>query len=194
MGVSCSPDLANLYRCYFEERVNIYSHPNVPFYERFINDCIGLVYALDEKDTISFFSNTIKFDNCTIEWSASDSYMTFLDMTLFFDKDKILQWKLFRKPLNHFEQIPWISTHPLYVKKGTFVSELSRIATLSSTYASYADACREVADIYIARGYPPMLVVSWLRHNYLACWDNRLKDNKKVAADVLVLKSEYNIS
>jgi len=194
MGVSCSPDLANLYGCFFEERANIHSHPNVPFYGRFIDDCIGLVYALDEEDAKTFFSNTIVFDNCTIEWSASDSYMTFLDMTLYFDKDKVLQWKPFRKPLNHFEHIPWISAHPLYVKKGTFVSELSRIATLSSMYASYADVCREVADIYIARGYPLMLVASWLRHNYLACWDSRLKDNDKVAADVLVLKSEYNIS
>jgi len=39
---------------------------------------------------MAFFANIIIFDNCTIEWSASDSYMTFLDMTLFFDKDKIL--------------------------------------------------------------------------------------------------------
>jgi len=95
MGVSCSPDLANLYGCFFEERANIHSHPNVPFYGRFIDDCIGLVYALDEEDAKTFFSNTIVFDNCTIEWSASDSYMTFLDMTLYFDKDKVLQWKPF---------------------------------------------------------------------------------------------------
>jgi len=80
------------------------------------------------------------------------------------------------------------------MKKGTFVSELSRIATLSSMYVSYADAYREVADIYIVRGYSLTLVASWLCHNYLACWDDCLKDNKKVAADVLVLKSEYNIS
>jgi len=91
MGVSCSPDLANLYGCYFEERTNIHSHPNVPFYGRFINDYIGLVYVLDVKDAMAFFADTIIFDNCTIEWLASDSYMTFLDMTLFFDKDKILQ-------------------------------------------------------------------------------------------------------
>jgi len=119
--------------------------------------------------------------------------MTFLDMTLFFDKDKMLQWRPYRKLLNHFERIPWISAHPVYMKKGTFLSELSRVAMLSSQYDMYVSACREVADIYIARGYPPMLIASWLRENYAAHWDTRLNNNELTKADMLALKSEYNI-
>jgi len=120
--------------------------------------------------------------------------MTFLDMMLFFDKDKSLQWQPYRKPLNHFEYIPWISAHPIYVKKGTFLSKLSRVAMLSSQYDTYVSACREVADIYIAQGYPPMLIASWLRENYSARWDARLSNNELTKADVLVLKSKYNVS
>lgn len=97
--------------------------------------------------------------------------------------------------MNHFERIPWISAHPEYVKRGTFCSELSRIATLSSRFSDYVEACREVADIYIARGYPPKLIASWLKTNYQVRWDNRLREiDDKVSADVLVLKSEYNLS
>jgi len=54
-------------------------------------------------------------------------------------------------------------------------------------------ACREVADIYIARGYPPMLIASWLKENYSACWDAYFSNNELTKADVLVLKSEYNV-
>jgi len=35
--------------------------------------------------------NLVIFDNYIIEWSASDIYIIFLDITLFFDKDKLLQ-------------------------------------------------------------------------------------------------------
>ena len=150
MGVASSPDLANLYGCFFENRAGIHSHPDVPFYRRYIDDCLGLVYAKDKLSAKCLLENSIVFDNCTIEWSASDSYMTFLDMMLFFDKNKTLQWRPYRKPLNHFECIPWISAHPIYMKKGTFLSELSWVATLSSQYDTYMSACREVADIYIA--------------------------------------------
>ena len=91
MGVASSPDLANLYGCFFEDRANIHSHPDIPFYKRYINDCLTFVYAKDEWSVKSLLENLVVFDNCTIEWSASDSYMTFLDMILFFDKDKSLQ-------------------------------------------------------------------------------------------------------
>ena len=194
MGVASSPDLANLYGCFFEDKANIHSHPDIPFYGRYIDDCLGLVYAKDELSAKRLLENLITFDNCIIEWSASDSYMTFLDMTLFFDKNKTLQWRPYRKPLNHFEYIPWISAHPIYVKKGTFLSELSRVAMLSSQYDTYMSACREVADIYIARGYPPMLIASWLQENYSVRWDARLSNNEQTKADLLVLKSEYNVS
>ena len=80
------------------------------------------------------------------------------------------------------------------MKKGTFLSKLSRVATLSSQYDMYVGACREVADIYITRGYPPMLIASWLRENYSARWDARFSNIERTKADVLVLKSEYNVS
>jgi len=160
MGVVSSLDLANLYGYFFKDRAGVHLHPDIPFYERYIDDCLSLVYAKDELSVKRLLENLIIFNNCTIEWSASDSYMTFLDMTLFFDKNKTPQWHSYRKPLNYFERILWISAHPIYVKKGIFLSELSRIATLSSQYDMYVSACREVADIYIARGYPPMLITS----------------------------------
>ena len=106
--------------------MSVHLHSDISFYRRYINDCLGLVYAKDELSVKCLLEDLIIFNNYTIEWSASDSYMTFLDMMLFFDKDKSLQWQSYRKPLNHFEYIPWISVHPIYMKKGTSLSELSQ--------------------------------------------------------------------
>ena len=138
--------------------------------------------------------NLIIFDSYTIYWSASDSYITFLDMTLFFDKNKLLQWQPYRKPLNYFECIPCILAHPIYVKKGTFLSELSWVAMLSSQYNIYMSACRKLVDIYIVCGYPLILITSWLQENYSACWNACLNNSELIKADMLVLKSKYNIS
>ena len=80
------------------------------------------------------------------------------------------------------------------MKKGTFLSELSQVATLSSQYDTYVSACREVEDIYIVWGYLPMLIASWLWENYSVHWDACLNNNEPTKADVFVLKSEYNIS
>jgi hypothetical protein len=193
MGVASSPDLANLYGLDHELFSKALRNPDVAFYGRYIDDCLALIYAVDEFEALRLMRDGVTFTDCTIKWTSSSSHMTFLDMTLFFE-DNALHWKPFRKQMNHFERIPWISAHPLYVKRGTFVSELSRLATLSSRFDDFASACKEASDIYIARGYPPLLIASWLRENYRARWEARLRETPPERADVLVLKSEYNTS
>src|ERR1700733_3506641 len=44
MGVSDSPDLANLYGFHFENRAEILQDAAVPFYGRYIDDCLAIVY------------------------------------------------------------------------------------------------------------------------------------------------------
>lgn len=196
MGVASSPDLANLYGLIFELAAfgkDMHRFPDIAFYGRYIDDILALVYATTEAEALSLIQDNLDFHNCTIEWSSSDQFMTFLDMTLFID-GFTLQHMPFRKQMNHFERIPWISNHPEYVKRGTFMSELSRIATLSSRYDDFVRACREVCDIYIARGYPPSLVSQWLKSSHQKRWDARLSESAPVSLDVLVLKSEYNVS
>ena len=90
MGIASSPDLANLYGCFFKDKASVHSHPDILFYGRYIDDCLSLVYAKDKQSVKCLLENLIVFDNCTIEWLVSDSYIIFLDMTLFFDKDKLL--------------------------------------------------------------------------------------------------------
>jgi hypothetical protein len=89
------------------------------------------------------------------------------------------------------ERIPWASAHPKDVKKGTFIGEMSRLATLSSTLAGYEDAMQHLKMIYIARGYPPDLINSWLKDNVHKRWRNRHGKSER-EGDVFVLKSHFN--
>jgi hypothetical protein len=191
MGVADSPDLANLYGWFFERQSQILSHPLVPFYGRFIDDIIGIVYASSETEALTIMS-IIKFNGCVIEWSASNHYTPFLDMTIYRDSDNLLQHMPYRKARSHQERIPWISHHPLDVKRGTYIGEMSRLATLCSLHSHYVDAIKGLCALYIARGYPSNLVINWTKSNMSQRWQKRLTDNRREHEGVLVLKSEFN--
>jgi len=192
MGVACSPDLANLFGWFFERQSGILNRPNIPFYGRFIDDCLALVYSPTLPEAIAELENAVQFDGCTIKWTGGTS-MPFLDMTLYMDRHGDLEHMPYRKSRSHQERIPWISHHPLDVKRGTFIGEMSRLATLSSLHTHYKDAMDALAGLYIKRGYPSDLVYYWLRDNFTKRWENRLivKDQAD-AADVLVLKTSFN--
>ena len=113
-------------------------------------------------------------------------------MTLYVNENRKLQHMPYRKALSHQERIPWISHHPLDVKRGTFIGEMSRLATLSSLHSTYCDTVKGLASLYIARGYPTDLVYNWLSSNIQEHWEKRLIDNRPQHDAVLVLKSEFN--
>ena len=113
-------------------------------------------------------------------------------MMLYVDFDNTIQHMPYRKAGNHQERIPWISHHPLDVKRGTFIGEMSRMATLSSKQSHYFDACTALVALYVKRGYPEKLVVQWLSNNIKERWGKRLNTESRDSPDVLVLKTEYN--
>ena len=195
MGVADSPDLANLYGYYFEKRSKVLEHPDVFYYGRYIDDCLAIVYAESEQQAVDLMSGLVKFDNCTITWDASEKFAPFLDMMLYKDVDNTLQHMPYRKHGNHQERIPWISAHPYDVKRGTFLGEMSRLATLSSKLEHYSAAMRGLVALYIHRGYPADEVHKWLYSNLSRRWDNRLADKPAPeSADILVLKTQYNLA
>jgi hypothetical protein len=195
MGVADSPDLANLFGWYFERLAGVLEHPDIPFYGRYIDDCLAVVYAESEAQAISLISGLIKFDNCVITWEASGSHAPFLDMMLYKDADRSLQHMPYRKAGNSQERIPWISAHPYDVKRGTFLGEMSRLATLSSKVEHYSAAMRGLVTLYIHRGYPVDEVHKWLYSNAAKRWKNRLVAiHATESTDVLVLKTQYNLA
>lgn len=191
MGVADSPDLANLYGWKFERECKITDHPLIPFYGRYIDDCLAIVYASSKTEALHHLA-AVKFDDCEIEWDASDQFQHFLDMTLYRDELGKLQHMPYRKAQSHQERIPWISHHPLDVKRGTFIGEMSRLATLSSLNSHYVEAVKGLVALYIKRGYPQNVVLEWLKNNIKERWNKRLNEDRPAPNEVLVLKSEFN--
>ena len=194
MGVADSPDLANLYGYYFEQKSNVLGHKDIFFYGRYIDDCLAIVYAESDQQAVDLLTGLVQFDNCVITWDCSDSHQPFLDMLLYKDENRTLQHMPYRKIGNHQERIPWISAHPYDVKRGTFLGEMSRLATLSSKLDHYLVAMRGLVALYIRRGYPAVEVHKWLKSNLSKRWERKLVNQTQTAADVLVLKTQYNIA
>ena len=191
MGVADSPDLANLYGWYFERNAQVTSHPAIAYYGRYIDDCLAIVYASSKAEALNHLK-IVAFDDCVIEWEASDQFQVFLDMTIYRDEHNMLQHMPYRKSLSHQERIPWISHHPLDVKRGTFIGEMSRLATLSSLKSHYLDAVKGLVALYIKRGYPEEHVLKWLKDNIATRWEKRLNEDVRRHDEVLVLKSSFN--
>lgn len=196
MGVADSPDLANLYGWHFEKAAGIIDDERVAFYGRYIDDCFAIVRAKDRNMAGAHLDSKIRFDGCQILWETSDLRCNFLDATFYFNEfGTRVEWRPFRKQNNHLERIPWISHHPLDVKRGTFIGEMSRLATLSSTLPVYLESLRELVSLYVKRGYPEDLVHAWVKKHLTERWEKRLIENSvKEEEGVLVLKTEYNLA
>ena len=193
MGVADSPDLANLYGYHFEKLSGIIDHVKVIFYGRYIDDCISLVYAETADEALNFISNMIKFDGCEIVWAVSDIGCQFLDAYLF-KKNNKLEWRPYVKAGNNRERIPWVSHHPIDVKRGVYIGELSRLSVICSNKEIYIEAIRDLNTLYCIRGYPEKLVISWCKKNMQERWDARFNKRANQTADegVLVLKTRFD--
>lgn len=191
MGAACSPDIANMYGAYYESLFT--EDPHIPFFGRFIDDCLAIVYADTAEEALRLVTDRVKYDDCSLTWEVTEWQAPFLDMLLYIDPaTNQIEHKPYKKPLNHLERIPWASHHPLDVKRGTFIGELSRLATLSSKTFHYLDAIKELKLLYLCRGYPMNLIESWSKNHADKRWQNRLEETVQDAGDLFVLKSSFN--
>jgi hypothetical protein len=188
MGMHCAPDLANLYAAFYEEKF-IPAHQNILFYRRFIDDLFFLVRA-ESPEQAAALVRGLKLPGCEFTWSEPAQSASFLDVFVWLSSFSGCQWKPFRKARNHLERIPWISAHPLPVKRGAFYGEMSRLAILSSTESTFREQLIDLANLYLARGYPNKVIQSWLKESN-ARWHNRFV-SRVSREDSLILKSEMN--
>ncbi|GAP83315.2 putative reverse [Rosellinia necatrix] len=175
MGVACSPDIANLYMAEHELHVN--DNPNVLYYGRYIDDILCIYVSDSMSRALTEVKELVKpAPGLTYTWEVGTS-TTFLDLEIKVS-DKI-EFRPFRKPLNHFERIPWTSAHPKWMKKGTFIGELQRLATLSSTIGTYFLAVEDLKRIYLARDYPYRVIMNWISEFAIKRWIHRFDGSKK---------------
>jgi hypothetical protein len=194
MGAAGSPDAANTFALWYElqwmERVT--SNDDILFYGRYLDDvyCIVLAESPDEATgKLSFIS----LGDVKLLWEPPSDKADFLDLSTRIDGDRIFH-EPFVKAMSHRERIPWSSAHPLDVKRGTFCSEISRLATLCSDKPVYVKQCEEAVNLYIGRGYPPALVTKWLKDQQEKRWETRIavKSVEDPACTYFTLKTHFN--
>jgi hypothetical protein len=195
MGVADSPDLANLYGYFYEKQCFRQPADEIAFYKRYIDDIFSIVIGPETADlALKLISEKVTIEGCKITWVASDLNAVFLDMFVYRDlyNPTRVHYRPYSKARNHLERVPWISAHPLDVKKGTYIGELTRLASLNSNRIGFQKSCTDLANLYISRGYPEKLVNSWHRQYASRRWEQRLKPQRNGTGNVLVLKSEFN--
>jgi len=132
-------------------------------------------------------------EGCSVDWATPGRSLVFLDMFIYLDEHNKVQWRPYHKPGNHLERVPWDSSHPYDVKRGTFIGELSRLAVLSSKRNTYMTAAKNLAALYLSRGYPDRVVRKWLSDHIHTRWENQFAikaDNNE--KDIIVLKTHFN--
>jgi len=200
MGVACSPDGANIFAAPFEEEFmnSDLAKQHIIFYGRFIDDLFFIVDAGSPDHALEICKNLkIGYGDTPLEltWEVSRLNMPFLDMSIFIEPGNKLGWRPFRKARNLLERIPFSSHHPLDVKRGTFQGEMTRLAVLCSDASLYLESLRELADVYISRGYPDVLIRKWLKENAGKRWKSRYEGRRPTsteASKLLLLKTIYN--
>jgi hypothetical protein len=203
MGVASSPDGANIFASVQEEvflEKDQLSSQRIAFYGRYIDDGFMIVYANSGEDALAYAQSLVKFTGLELTWEVSERSLNFLDLMVYVDPVTMkLNWRPFRKARNNLERIPFASHHPIDIKRGTFLGEMSRMAVLSSSSANYLDALSDLARIYLARGYPFALVKKWIKENSAKRWANRFSEKRSsgvtgdiTASKLLVLKSTFD--
>jgi hypothetical protein len=200
MGVACSPDIANLWGAYFEDlcfQNDPILRERVAFYRRFIDDIFMVVYADNAAEALQIAQRLSLddpgCDDIKLTWEVSEYHLAFLDMMVYIDPHSgRIEHTPYMKRLNHLERVPWISHHPKDIKKGTFIGEMSRLATLNSTHDGYAESIYDLKLLYIKRGYPTNLLEVWIKDNFQKRWNTRLSNLSAGSADVFVHKTEFN--
>jgi hypothetical protein len=131
---------------------------SLPFYKRYIDDCLGL-WIMDEDDALDAlrwknFKDGFQYGKLTWEFSERAMTVNFLDLTLTIktDTNKIVS-RLYEKPLNLYLYLPPHSAHPPGVLQGLITGNVTRIARLTSSTQDMEVSIRAFYTRLLARGY-----------------------------------------
>jgi hypothetical protein len=195
MGAAGSPDMANMFGLWYELQWidELIGNSDVLFFGRYLDDIYSIVLADTPDEASALLKSVVQYGDVNLLWEPPSDKANFLDLTTEIRGDGIYH-EPFVKAMSHRERIPWSSAHPKDVKKGTFSSEISRLATLCSDYDVFALQCNEAVNLYVGRGYPKGLVTHWLVEQKEKRWANRLaeKSVEDPTRTFFTLKTHFN--
>jgi len=182
MGTAPGPTLADLFMAFYESTLNV---QRVGFYTRYIDD-VFMVTDWPEERLRSF----LVVPGLTFTWEFGTS-LPFLDVFLWQENMEVF-WKPYVKRLNHYQYLPWSSSHPLAVKKGLVINELRRMAFLSKKPEFYEERKAFLTQKLRARGYPDTVLKSWTNAEWREGQFTPQERRPLAREPFLLAASEYN--
>jgi len=192
MGNNLSVAAANLYMLNNEKRIkNILS--KFITYRRYIDDYF-LIYQGDSKDELDKL--LLKFNqpdsNIQINWEISNEQVNFLDIQIRLENNQFLT-KLYCKPSNVYQYIPFQSFHCINTHKGWIYAEILRIFKLTSQKRDFIISTQLFYNNLRSRGFPPNFINPiFFKWNYEKIEENTminlLTNKTKTKNEKIILK------
>jgi hypothetical protein len=160
MGTNVAPDLANLYLYQKLDRLFADRIParRLKYYKRYIDDIFGIF-----EGTITEFNtliNEIKriVNPLQVTYQIHAETIDFLDISIFKTKNEEgnyqLHTKVYQKPHNTYQYVPFLSNHPASTKSGFIKGELIRYRRICSRDIDYSIIRSALWERLRNRGYP----------------------------------------
>lgn len=163
MGAAASVPYANIWLyCRMDWRLR--QSDEVELYGRLLDDVFLLCRKSYVKEMERILARIHENSNGSIECKISvhDQSIDFLDLTIFkgerWEREGILDVKLFEKPTNRFLYIPATSCHPAAAKKGWITTELIRMVRNNSSENLFNQKKEEFRERLQKRGFTPALI------------------------------------
>jgi hypothetical protein len=158
MGTPPAPMYATLYYSIHELNFIPRFAQNIPFYKRYIDDCLGIWIpnkdpSIDERQWKEF-QRTMEYGKLRWEVSTRQPNVPFLDLTLTLRGSK-LNTRIYEKARNLYLYIPPHSAHPPGIIRGLIKGAITRIFRLTSDLPDCKKSIQEFFYRLCARGYRP---------------------------------------
>ena len=158
MGTPPAPPYATIYYGIHEEKFLPHHSQRVVYYQRFIDDVIGIWCPnkdpqRDETEWNELKQKMNSFPGLTWEFSQRSSMVDFMEMTITINDSNKLETTLFEKRLNLHLYIPPHSAHPPGLLPGIVYSTLFRIFTICSCEKDKLHRTKVFFKRLLARGY-----------------------------------------
>lgn len=158
MGTPVAAQLANFFMFALEIDL-VRKQMEIALYCRFIDD--GFMIFIGKKQNLLNFYDKFKqlHPDIDITFEISTTSIPYLDCVIYFGENfqetRILDTKVFQKPLNKYLYILPNSAHSNHIFKGFILGELIRYVRLSSNESSFREIKQLFFNRLICRGYSP---------------------------------------
>jgi hypothetical protein len=162
MGTRMAPPYANLFMGRLDAIITEQFPQTIKLYKRFIDD-IFIIFTGSREELLLFkaFMNdlhpTIKFT-----FNHSDSFINFLDITIYKNALGQIHTTLYRKPTDTLSLLHFNSHHPPHIKTSIIYSQVLRYNRLISEQHNLITELKTLTRQLILRGYPLRIINEYI--------------------------------